>query len=134
MVKQEQGKQHTEIDGLPTLTLGVGDLRILDNLLRGYLNYTRQMVRSSPKRNTQTQLLEGIRHRLKTAILSFQLGSAIRVPLTYREFQVLDEALAGYIKITRYRIAVSREREEFLAEVAVIRQAIARVPIRQDEG
>lgn len=125
---QESHQQQVDLEQLPSLRLGPEDIRMIETLLKSYLNYLRQAERPSEKRTKQMQIIEGLRHRLKTALLSIQSGGEVYVPLTYLEFQALDEALAGFIKMARYRIPVSREREEFLAEVEVMRQAIAHVP------
>lgn len=131
---QEQRKQQGDFEQLPSLRLGPGDLQTIETILKGYLNYTRQTVPSSTKRNKQMQMIEAIRHRFKTALLAIQAGGEVCVPLTYREFQAIDEALAGFIKMVRYRISVSREREETLADIELMRQRIALVPMSSTQG
>jgi len=110
-------------DDKPVLHLSHNDLGIVASIITSYLAYLQWGTPASPKRNEEIAHLKSITVRL-TFVLSQREGC---IPLTTQEIKALGDALHGFVTITRRIVARSRERDETLAQIGVLRQHLLRM-------
>lgn len=107
---------------LPSLPIGLNDLRSLTSVIRGYLAYVRRSVPLSAKQQAQIRTLQSLYSRL----LLFQSWNQqeIPIPLTLEELTALTEAMLGFVKLLHQMVPPSQERDGVIASLEGLRQAI----------
>jgi hypothetical protein len=101
----------------PQMKIGMNDISVIENILKGYIGYLRNTARTAPTMK-RIQKLENIRQRL--VFLRSNEGNATW--LTEDDLRAICEAMRTFVKVTRQRVPTSQEREETLNAVDLVRK------------
>jgi hypothetical protein len=114
--EQEVGIMMSEQQNLPQVALGLGDVRAMVSVIKGYLPTLQRMAGKSFVRRQEWYCLQSLQHRLEQ--IGAQGGA---LTLTVEELDALDHALTGFSLLVRQQIRQSVRRDEVLAGVEGIR-------------
>jgi hypothetical protein len=106
-------------DSLPTLPVGMGDLRALRSIVHSYMALLRRTVPPSRKRDEEMAVLQRLHFRMAGIPAD---AVEVRVNLTVSEIQALSKAIAGFAAFVRRKVPASRHRDETLGMLEKLRQ------------
>ena len=109
-------------DDVPRLGLSLHDITAIATIIRSYLTYLRKTI-PSKQRDEEMRVLEGLQQRV-LATVPTEGGI---VPLVSEEIQALANAMQGFIKLARQKVAPTPEREELFQQIAEIREHLLRM-------
>lgn len=108
----------------PMLPISFNDLAALRSILSGYLAYLRRTTPRTQERQTLMRVLEGVYQRL-TGISSQAVE--VRIFLSVTEIEAVNTAMLGFAAFVRQKVAPSKERDETLQTVELLRQYVMRM-------
>lgn len=108
------------------LAIGTGDIQPILVIVRSYRTYLRK---SNPATyRSQLQMLGRLHQRLQGLLLRIHNGEEhAALPLTLAEWQILHEALCGWIDVIRRTISPSAEREMVIASIQNLARDVAKM-------
>ncbi|HZS78818.1 MAG TPA: hypothetical protein VFA41_19565 [Ktedonobacteraceae bacterium] len=104
---------------LPTLPIGMGDLRALRSIVHSYMALLRRTVPPSRKREEEMAVLQRLYFRMQGIPAD---AVEVRVDLTVSEIQALSKAISGFAAFVRHKVPASRYRDETLGMLEQLRQ------------
>lgn len=108
----------------PVLPISFNDLAALRSILSGYLAYLRRTSPRTQERQRLMQVLEGVYQRL-TGISSQAME--VRIFLSVAGIEAVNTAMLGFVAFVRQKVAPSRERDETLQTVELLRQHVMKM-------
>src|SRR5690349_3773863 len=103
---------------LPALPISFNDLAALRSILSGYLAYLRRTTPRTQERQRLVQVLQGVYQRL-TGISAEAME--VRIFLSVAVIEAVNTAMLGFAVFVRQKVAPSRERDETLQTLELLR-------------